>query len=296
MARRGGWLLLFVGLCPAIAFGQGQLDAIRQQASQPDAAPSADSLQGDNPVCDSWPDDDPARSDDQFGEAIGELLLGGFIAPFQMPQRLLHDDLEVPACFPAYPYIGRYPGYLWLGNMPNGADDEALANSMKRSRQWSVRLAAEEGNDFRGMNRVGIRAQLDTTSRIGLTSNWNYLREALGGGRHDATWLGDTNVTFRFAQSEWLQFYTGAGFRVMTDAAATHFGTNFVYGFDWFPKKPLVFSTAFDLGNLGSAFVVHARSTAGLTFDHFEAFAGYDFMRIGSVNVQGPMLGLRFWY
>jgi hypothetical protein len=289
VARRGCWLLLIVGLAPSASFGQGKIDAIRQQASQSDPSSTGNSKNNSG----SKSGDDSSSDDDN--DCSG-LLLFALAAPFVLPHNTLEDDFDRDGFFPRYPYLGRYPGYMWLGNFPNGEHDEALESLMKKARTWSVRVSAENGNDFRGMNRVGVRATLDSTIRFGLTSNWNYLSESLDGGRHDATWLGDTNVTFRFAQSEWLQFYSGAGFRVMTDDTATHFGANFVYGVDWFPKKPLVISTSFDLGNLGSAFVVHARSTAGLTLKHFESFAGYDFMRIGSVNVQGPMLGLRFWY
>jgi hypothetical protein len=28
----------------------------------------------------------------------------------------------------------------------------------------------------------------------------------------------------------------------------------------------------------------------------WEVFTGYDFLRIGSVNLQGPLLGLRLWF
>jgi hypothetical protein len=37
-------------------------------------------------------------------------------------------------------------------------------------------------------------------------------------------------------------------------------------------------------------------SSVGAIWNGWELFAGYDFLRIGTVNLQGPMVGLRFWF
>src|SRR5262249_14468895 len=121
-------------------------------------------------------------------------------------------------------------------------------------------------------------------------------RENLGGGRSDATTIGDMNLTYRFAQHEKIQFYAGIGARVLTDPCTTNWGANVLYGFDLFPRKPWIVSALVDGGNLGSAGVIHTRVTAGVAIRHFELIGGYDFMRIGSVNIQGPTAGLRLWF
>jgi hypothetical protein len=90
--------------------------------------------------------------------------------------------------------------------------------------------------------------------------------------------------------------YAGLGCRLLTDDRDTRAGVNFVYGGDWFPARPLVVSASCDLGNLDAAFVVRARATVGAAWRRWEVFGGYDFLRIGSVNLQGPMLGLRVWF
>jgi hypothetical protein len=33
-----------------------------------------------------------------------------------------------------------------------------------------------------------------------------------------------------------------------------------------------------------------------VTHKRWETFGGYDFLRIGTVNLQGPMVGLRLWF
>lgn len=278
-------IFLVMVIVPTLAFGQSRLDEVRHDANGTDAKPAEHKSKESKSNSSSDDDDDLFG----FGQVFAEILF----APFKAPRAGLHDEWDSQALFPSYPYAERPRGYLFFPDHDNGSGN---ADETINVRPWSLRLSAEEGNDFRRMNRVGIRASLDTSLRIGLQSNWNYLSESLDGGRRDSTWLGDNNVTFRFAQGEKAQFYTGAGVRVLTDPTATHAGFNLLYGADFFPRKPVTASALFDLGNVGSAFILHGRATIGATWRHLEGFAGYDFMRIGSVNVQGPLLGLRFWY
>lgn len=270
-----------------MVLAQGRIEQVRR-----DAAGSSQSKDrsSDQQVDDNSDDRDTDDSDDM---GFSELCLGVILSPFRLPHFALEGDSPSKAYFPDYPYFKSQPGHLYFPEHDNTATahDEAI-----RLRLWSLRLAGEEGNDFRGLNRVGVRVSLDTSSRFGLQSNWNFLSESLDGGGRDSTVLGDTNITYRFAQNEKAQMHTGIGLRILTDSSATHAGFNFLYGVDLFPRKPWTVSAVFDVGNAGSAFIVHGRATLGAAWRHSDLYAGYDFMRIGSVNVQGPMLGLRFWY
>ncbi len=58
--------------------------------------------------------------------------------------------------------------------------------------------------------------------------------------------MGDLNLTYRFAQCEWVQRYVGVGARIMPD--------------------------------------------------RYDARGGYEFYRIGAVDLQGPMAGPRLWF
>jgi hypothetical protein len=40
----------------------------------------------------------------------------------------------------------------------------------------------------------------------------------------------------------------------------------------------------------------HTRATVGVNFQQIELFTGYDYRSIGSVHLDGPMIGLQFWY
>jgi hypothetical protein len=238
---------------------------------------------------------------------LGELYLAGLGAfgaaavaasPFYLPGLAVGDNFTSGGYFPAYPYAGDRPGYQIIdphwGEPSDSQEADALGAGMPRN--WALRLSAEDGNDFRGLNRANVCLFLDMKTRLGLRTNWDFLEEDLGHGRIDRTTLGDTEVTYRIAQSPWLQTFTGLGFRVRTDDVDTRWGFNFYYGGDLYPVKPVVISSSLDIGSIGSQWVFHGRGTVGVTYHHFELFTGYDFMRLGTVNIQGPIVGLRFWF
>jgi hypothetical protein len=210
---------------------------------------------------------------------------------------VLGDDYRVPAYFPAAPYALDYSGFLhtdYNGSAPCDTQEKNFWD-LDYLKPWSLRLSLEDGNDFRGLDRLAGQFFLDTTWRVGLRANWNWFLESLGGGRPDEAVVGDADLMFRFAQSERVVMHAGLGFRMLSDSSRDRYGVNFAYGADFFPVRPLVLSPALDVGNVGSLLVLHGRATAGLVWGRWEVFAGYDFLRIGSVNLQGPLVGLRLW-
>jgi hypothetical protein len=219
-------------------------------------------------------------------------------SPFWGPAYFLDDSLSKAGYFPFHPYAAGFPGYMQIdGTRPVPVDGrEATFGDPDYVKSWSVRLSVEDGNDFRGLNRLNGRLVIDTTMRLGLWTNWNYLHESLDGGRTDDTLLSDTDLTYRVAQSDWLVVHIGAGLRMLNDRMGSRFGGNFLYSADIFPVEPLVISALIDGGWLDSAGVIHGRATVGVIRRSWEVYLGYDFMRIGSVNIQGPLAGVRFWF
>src|SRR5437870_2337304 len=123
-------------------------------------------------------------------------------------------------------------------------------NGMPRG--WSVRVTLENGNDFDGLSRFGGTVLAETGSRFGVLTQWNFLREGLDGRCHDQITIGDFNLTYRFAQSEWAMLRAGIGARTSFDHGHNDWGVNFHYGADFFPMRPWVFSGSLDAGTLGS--------------------------------------------
>ena len=306
MSRASWCLPILFALCasPLLRAEEGKLQRVREEVRQkPEEKPSSREEKKDNDKDedDSWLCQEDDGSDSSCGTLIAGILGAGilFIAgsPFWVPHILLGDDFHVDGYFPPYPYVDHRPGYLWFDHrfeyprrheLP---DREDLANL----RSWSGRVSLENGNDFDGLNRFNGQLLLETTCRFGLQTSWNYYHERIGGCT-DQLLIGDANVVFRFAQHEQMQMRAGLGVRVLNDQADTDFGFNFTYGADIYPAKPLVLSLSLDAGNLGSAGVFHGRATLGVIYSRWEIYGGYDYLRIGSAALQGPMAGMRFWF
>lgn len=234
------------------------------------------------------------------GEAIGGLVvIAAAVAtsPFWGPHALFDRGFRVPGVFSSYPYAVE-DGFLQIGEEEADACDDQKCGFWEEShlKRWSLRMSVEDGNDGNGLNRVGGQAFLDTSTRFGVLANWNYYSESLDQGGRDDTWLGDVNLTWRVTQCEWLQMHLGVGVRWQLDRVKDELGFNTLYRADLFPFDPAHLTTLIEVGTLHEALVLHAQAALGMNYRRWQGFVGYDFLRVGSVNLQGPFLGLRAWF
>ncbi len=289
---RAKWVvgtLLTLGLIAIATAQDGRLQAVRDDVRSPSNSNSDNSSESSdspsNPSCD----------DTGSGDVFGSVVMLAVLAPFIGPIRALDDEYHFQYDFARHPYANSYRGYQ-VPPMP-GQDlfDSKHADGLP-TKPWAVRLSLENGNDFRGLNRLGGHFRLDTASRFGVVTNWNWYQERLSCGCTDELVIGDVNVIFRFAQNEYASMYAGVGFRMLVDRQQEDYGFNFTYGGDWFPMRPFIVSGVFDAGSLGNTGVIHARGTVGAIYRGWEIFAGFDFMQIGSANLHGPMAGVRLWF
>lgn len=243
-----------------------------------------------------WTFESSSAEDEDGNTPLARATLGVVAAPFLGPIVLLGDSYQSPAAFPHRPYAGGHPGYLWLDRAVLAPPDTPVPPPPPGLKGWAVRLSIEEGNDFDHVNRLGGEVRLDTQSRFGVLGHWNWYHETFSCGCTDDFFVGDLNMTYRFAQHELAQFYTGAGWRVLADSYRAREGVNLLYGFDLFPIQPLVISGLVDGGTVGSLGVIHTRASLGLVRKNWELMGGYDFLRIGWVDLQGPFVGLRLWF
>lgn len=210
--------------------------------------------------------------------AVGVLL--AVTSPFTVPVALLEDDYSTTARFPDWPYVDDLPGSLVKATEYDGSTHD-----------WTGTLQAFSIQETDNIDRYGGRLVLESASRFGIDTESNYWVEPGSTGTNHL-WTGDANLVFRFAESERVQFRAGVGVNWLADHGAAEAGFNFTYGFDWFPRKPWTVSTVFDIGRVGGGSLFHNRTTAGVMLGPVEAFAGYDFFQIGSINFQGPVAGL----
>jgi hypothetical protein len=236
----------------------------------------------------------PARASAQGEEAIGYALT----APWWGPHLLLGDQIGKPAWFPSYPYALSDKGYLDCNFYGFEHEQDADPLDPARLKPWCARLSLDDGNDFNGLDRMGIRFAVDSSYRVGFQTNWNYfVREDSSEPRERV--MGDAYFTYRFAQADWVQMHAGLGFRMLDSPHDTRAGFSALYSADVFPIQPLVFSGLVDAGSLGQSFAFHARATLGWCVGPAEFFAGYDFQQYRHgyvVDLQGPLAGVHFWF
>jgi hypothetical protein len=283
------------------ACAQGKLRRAQQAIhSQPTIAfPELPSQNNDG----SWFGIDPkyqAPAESSLGSsaaALGIIGIAVATSPFWGPHEIFDAGFDERGWFPAYPYVRDDRPYMVIGACPTGetvSDDYFDPCFVK---PWALRIGIDIGDDFDHLSRFGGQLFLDSSiHRLGILANINYYRENLRGGRTDEAWMGDYNLTWRVTQSQRLIMHLGAGLRTWTFDGETDPGVNVLYRADVFPVSQLHLSGLVEVGNLRDAFVLHGQVQAGFTFGHGEVFAGYDFLRIGTVNLQGPSVGVRLWF
>ena len=283
--------LIAIGLlCSSTpAFAQGKIVSLREAMSTPpppkSSSSSSSSSHHDDDYC--YHDDCCDNDDHPFAEFFGKVFLVGVSSPFWLPASVLEQDGRTDTNFASFPYNHNHDGYLMF---------DTLEQDANRDDPWAIRVLSEYGTDFDGLDRYGGRLMLDTSSRLGIDTEWNHWWEDLGPAS-DELWTGDINLIFRFAQSEHAQFRAGLGWNWLQDDVLGHQnGFNFTYGFDLFPAEPFVIDTTIDWGRIDSSTLIHVRSTAGVVWEHVELFAGYDFRNLDSVNLSGFVGGVTLWW
>ncbi len=231
------------------------------------------------------PESDPDQEGWTPGSIFGAGWFAGYVvtSPVWLPIQILDDDYSVEAGFPRFPYDD-VPGHIIT-------DPQATT-----TRRWAARLSTEYREPFEHIQVVGGRLLVDTTTRFGVDTQWDYLQEDLAGGHHDQIWSGDCNLVFRFAQGAHAEFRTGLGFNWLDDPQQTDFGFNFTYGFDFFPVRPWVLSTDIDWGTLGKAELFRLRTTVGAVLHGVEAYTGYEYFDVGRLQLNCLIGGLRIWF
>ncbi len=295
-------IVVFCGLILATdkAHAQGRLADARSEISQKKESKSSSCSDSKNAASD---DDDDDHSNSFIGgllsglvsgvadgdpsagslEFTGSTVLGVVAAPWSIPRQMLGDEGN-EGFFGDYPFSDDWNGFI-VDQLPQA----------EWTRKWAGRFTSEYGNNFDGLSKTGGRLQLDSTSRFGIDVEWNRRREELFAG-HDTLWTGDANFVYRFAQNKHAAFYTGLGVNWSADDRRGAAGFNFTYGADFYPARNWVVSSTLDFGRLGHSSLFHGRATVGYLFNRFEVFTGYDYYKLGGVELNGLVSGLRLWF
>lgn len=272
-------------LLPAATVGQGVLDDVRREVRQPEPSRSRTPRE-------AAPVDDNDEADSLFGDFLGGLLGSLFSVSFEGMEYEPAPTMR----FLDYPYQGNFPGYLSKDLLGSQTYADIWKDRIHQS-FWFGRVSLDEGYDFHNeINRANGNILLDTVAGWGVQTNWNILTQRCGCGQTDTLAVGNSNVTYRLLESRRLMVRAGVGANTLADRYGTEWGVNFHMDADWFPRRPIVATSVFDAGTLGSTSLVHIRGTLGFIYRRAELFCGYDWLRIGSTDIHGPLVGIRFWF
>jgi len=274
-------MLLVVGL--AHRAWSGELDDVRQSVRTSENKKSSEKERGKSLKHSNDHSHDDCDDGNPFGNAIGSLLFVSITAPFWGPYAALEDDLSIQTAMVTRPYM-----------------DAPYARQLQQ-KDGSIpplfgRIQLQQLSDLDDLTAIQGQVLFETPWRLGVDTSLSRWEERLTGNK-DHLWLGDFNLVYRFAESDRWQFRSGIGMNWLNDKAGTDTGFNFTYGVDFYPKRPWVLSTTFDLGNIGKAGLFHNQSTIGLAWDRVEVFTGYDVYRIGrGGDLHGWISGVRLRY
>ena len=286
--------LVLLAILPSFCFAQGKLAGIREDVRREEPEEEEDHDSDNHCDCHHHGDDDCG-----CGDLFGNMFLFVLIGPRDRSPRETHHYVATTSepfvhCFPAHPYPLGLPGYAQEDPTPvshiTGNEEELLDLKF-----LSLRIQLENGNDFNGLNRFNGSMLVETTS-FGLHTSWNYLHESLDCGCSADGVFGNIHLTFLRINYPTFQLRYGVGANIYSDDFITDSGLNFLLSYDIYPIQPLVISGQFDGGWIGDTGTWHTRLTAGYLFHGVEVYGGYDFRQIGSVNLHGPMAGIRLWF
>lgn len=160
---------------------------------------------------------------------------------------------------------------------------------------YHIRFEIDYAGDEADVSRMGFGFLANVTRGIGVDTGVRLFRERDTDFR-DHLWVGDFNITYELAASQFMRTRAGIGVNFLADWYGSDAGLNLTIGTDIFMGR-LTLTGEADLGTLGDTDLFHGRVSAALKCDeHVETFVGYDFVDIGGVEFSGILAGLRFRY
>jgi hypothetical protein len=226
--------------------------------------------------------------DDGFGDAVFGVIFWGVVVPV-MACFSWHDD-QGPAVVGVerYPYHGDWNGYF------------APAGDGRRGRIFGGEAALEYGRIDEDIERYGLSARF-FCSALALRTDWNRYFEPRAGGGHDTLTLGTIDLELGVPVGRHARVGLGLGSSIFHDGIGTESGLCAVVSADVFPLEPLVLNGVFTYGTVGGSGepktdIMTVRASLGVMWDRCEAYAGWQGTWIESVQLDGPLAGVRVWF
>jgi len=194
-------------------------------------------------------------------------------------------------CEPAGPVAACIDGNCYRQRDASESTLPPVAKDLQTTR-WQ--LFVDHGRDQDGLSRTGFGLYMGNAGLLGLDSGWVYWQEPLADGRTDGLLIGDLNLHLQFLTLPAVQWTVGVGPRFLTDGYGGSAGGNVTTRLEIYPVQPLILRAEADLGNLGPAFVVEGRVSAGVAIGPLELYGGFSTLRIADVVFDSWLGGLCF--
>lgn len=183
-----------------------------------------------------------------------------------------------------HPYADGYPGYLIVDDL---GDYENQYGALQSRFYWM--------SNFDGVQQWSATGFAETPIGLGIHSQYSFFTESIPGRVTDELQFADANLLMRIGWNETAVFRAGLGMNWLQSQTVSDFGVNSTFLFDFYPHEPLILSAQFDLGKVGDASTNHIEATIGWSWEFAEAFIGYDRRKVGTVTLEGPLIGFRFY-
>lgn len=208
--------------------------------------------------------------------------------PAEPPELVASSKLDVG--FRKWPYWNGDDG--WFSGTETGADYRPLAAQV-----WN-----EWGRLDAGFNRFAMGGRLWFTPFIQAETEWHRYFERLADGGRDTLTIGWMGFGGGGAVNDRLHLRLRLGEAFLHVGDSTASGPYIGVGIDGFPARPLVLSAQADFGVIRvdefspETELSSWRATGGAILWRMEFYLGWQGVRVETITMDGPVMGLRAWF
>ena len=174
-------------------------------------------------------------------------------------------------------------------------DFTGSSDEWDRTPVWNGSLTLLGGGDGDDLGWVGGEARAMSPIGLGLGSEWLRYREGLGDETVTAD-LADVSLVWRVLELPAVMWDVDVGWLGWHDEVGTEHGAHIGTRLTVFPWRPLVATAGASGGGVGEASVERYHLSAGVVFDRWSLAAGYRWVDIETVDLDGWELRASFWF
>ena len=206
----------------------------------------------------------------------------------------------------AYPYADGEQGWL-VSEKTSSVPKESLPPGVKPTSP-SEHLSIFGGNargEYTdcddGLKRYAGAIQI-SFNRLRLETEWQRYLEHLPSGKTDSLTVGTLGIALAFPVKDSATITLGTGACFYHDPYGDENGWYGKVGLEVYPIRPLIVNAEIWGGYVSvdeydeNTFIGGGRATAGVIWNRFELYGGWQATWIESVTLSGPTAGLRVWF